>query len=130
MEAAAWVIVLAMLGFYGPGFAVLELACLKSPRKNTARPEEASFMALTLTSPAFEHGQAIPRRYTCEGDDISPPLEWAGLPERAKSLALIVDDHDAPDPAALKRVRVHWVVYDIPASTLERSGRPTGDSNI
>ena len=87
-------------------------------------------MALTLSSPAFEHGQAIPRRYTCEGDDISPPLEWAGLAGGAKSLALIVDDPDAPDPAALKRVRVHWVVYDIPASTLERSGRPTGDSNI
>ena len=80
-------------------------------------------MALTLTSPAFEHGQAIPRRYTCEGDDISPPLELAGLPEGAKSLALIVDDPDAPDPAAPKRVWVHWVLYDIPVSSM---GLPEG----
>ena len=80
-------------------------------------------MALMLTSPAFEHGQAIPRRYTCEGDDISPPLEWAGVPERAKSLALIVDDPDAPDPAAPKRVWVHWVLYDIQVSS---TGLPEG----
>lgn len=71
-------------------------------------------MALTLTSPAFEHGQPIPRLYTCEGDDISPPLGWSGVPEGTKSLALVVEDPDAPDPAAPKRIWVHWVVYDIP----------------
>ncbi|MGB8853535.1 MAG: YbhB/YbcL family Raf kinase inhibitor-like protein [Pirellulales bacterium] len=71
-------------------------------------------MALRITSPAFEHGESIPRRYTCEGDDISPPLEWSGVPKGTKSLALIVDDPDAPDPAAPKRVWVHWVLYDIP----------------
>lgn len=71
-------------------------------------------MAFMLTSPVFEQGQPIPRRYTCEGDDVSPPLEWAGVPEGTKSLALIVDDPDAPDPAAPKRVWVHWVLYDIP----------------
>ncbi|MFM7135971.1 MAG: YbhB/YbcL family Raf kinase inhibitor-like protein [Planctomycetota bacterium] len=80
-------------------------------------------MALTLTSPAFEHGQPIPRRYTCEGDDISPPLEWTGIPEGTKSLALIVEDPDAPDPAAPKRVWVHWVLYDIPVNV---SGLPEG----
>ena len=53
-------------------------------------------MALMLTSPAFEHGQAIPRRYTCEGDDISPPLEWAGLAGGTKILAVIVDDPRCP----------------------------------
>lgn len=74
-------------------------------------------MKFSLTSPAFKHGQPIPRRYTCEGDDVSPPLEWAGLPEGTKSLALIVDDPDAPDPAAPKRVWVHWVLYDIPEAT-------------
>ncbi len=72
-------------------------------------------MAFTLTSPEFEHGQSIPRRYTCEGDDISPPLEWSGIPAGTKSLALIVEDPDAPDPAAPKRIWVHWVLYDIPA---------------
>ena len=71
-------------------------------------------MALRITSPAFEHGESIPRRYTCEGDDISPPLEWSGVPKGTKSLALIADDPDAPDPAAPKRVWVHWVLYDIP----------------
>ena len=80
-------------------------------------------MALSLTSPAFEHGQPIPRRYTCEGDDISPRLEWGGLPEGTKSLALTVDDPDAPDPAAPKRVWVHWVLYDIPETT---AGLPEG----
>jgi Raf kinase inhibitor-like YbhB/YbcL family protein len=80
-------------------------------------------MALTLTSLAFEHGQPIPRRYTCEGDDISPPLEWAGLPEGTKSLALIIEDPDAPDPAAPKRIWVHWVLYDVPVNT---SGLPEG----
>lgn len=74
-------------------------------------------MALSLTSPAFEHGQPIPRRYTCEGDDISPPLEWSGFPKGTKSLALIVDDPDAPDPAAPKRVWVHWLLYNLPAES-------------
>ena len=70
---------------------------------------------LTLTSSAFQHQQRIPKKYTCEGNDISPPLAWSGVPAGCKSLALIVDDPDAPDPAAPKRVFVHWVLYDIPA---------------
>lgn len=72
-------------------------------------------MPLVLTSPAFGPGKAIPARYTCEGDDVSPPLEWAGVPAGTKSLALIMDDPDAPDPAAPKRVWVHWVLYNLPA---------------
>ncbi len=73
-------------------------------------------MNLTLTSSAFVDNGTVPRRYTCEGDDVSPPLSWSGVPARARSLALIVDDPDAPDPAAPKRTWVHWVLYDIPAS--------------
>jgi len=69
-----------------------------------------------LTSSAFAENQSIPKVYTCEGKDISPPLSWSGLPEKAKSLALIVDDPDAPDPAAPKLTWVHWVLYNIPAS--------------
>jgi hypothetical protein len=57
-------------------------------------------MAMTLTSPAFEQGGQIPSKYTCEGDDISPPLAWNGVPEGTKSLVLIIDDPDAPDPKA------------------------------
>ncbi len=72
-------------------------------------------MALTLTSDAFAHNGAIPKRYTCDDADISPPLRWNNVPEDAKSLVLIVDDPDAPDPAAPKMTWVHWVLYNLPA---------------
>ena len=71
-------------------------------------------MALALTSSAFTHNGAIPKQYTCQGLDISVPLAWSGLPAKTKSLALIVDDPDAPDPAAPKLTWVHWVLYNIP----------------
>ena len=74
-------------------------------------------MTFRLTSPAFDHLGEIPRKYTCDGDDISPPLSWSGVPANARSLVLIVDDPDAPDPAAPKRVWVHWLVYNIPSVT-------------
>ena len=89
-------------------------------------------MTLVLISPAFSSNGSIPARYTCEGADLSPPLEWSGAPGNAKSFALIVDDPDAPDPAAPKMVYVHWVVYNIPAGTTKlaenaaRSGLPDG----
>ena len=70
-------------------------------------------MALILKSRAFENGAEIPARYTCKGDDVSPPLNWEGVPEAARSLVLIVDDPDAPDPRAPKTVWVHWVLYNI-----------------
>ncbi len=70
--------------------------------------------SLALTSTAFAHEASIPKKYTCEGDDVSPPLSWAGVPEGTKSLVLIVDDPDAPDPAAPKMTWVHWVLYDLP----------------
>ena len=71
---------------------------------------------LKITSTAFaDHGE-IPRRCTCEGDDRSPPLAWMGIPAGTKSLALIVDDPDAPDPAAPKMTWVHWVLYNLPAN--------------
>ncbi len=73
-------------------------------------------MAISLTSPVFIHNGAIPKLYTCQGRDISPALAWSGLPNDTKSIALIVDDPDAPDPAAPKRVWVHWVLYNIPPS--------------
>jgi Raf kinase inhibitor-like YbhB/YbcL family protein len=74
-------------------------------------------MTLTITSTAFTHEGAIPRTYTCQGNDISPPLAWSGVPGDAKSLVLIVDDPDAPDPAKPLRVWVHWVLYNLPPDT-------------
>ncbi len=71
-------------------------------------------MSLTIQSSAFNHNGAIPSRYTCDGENISPPLSWSGVPENAKSLVLIVDDPDAPDPKAPKTTWVHWVLYNVP----------------
>jgi len=75
-------------------------------------------MSLTLTSGAFAHHGAIPTKYTCDGADISPPLNWSNLPLGTKSLALIVDDPDAPDPAAPKMTWVHWVLYNLPPTVI------------
>jgi Raf kinase inhibitor-like YbhB/YbcL family protein len=81
-------------------------------------------MALELSSPAFSHNGPIPQEHTCDGDDKPPPLQWSGAPARTASLALIVDDPDAPDPAAPQRTFVHWVLYDLPrnATSLARDG--------
>jgi Raf kinase inhibitor-like YbhB/YbcL family protein len=76
-----------------------------------------------LQSPAFAPGQPLPMRFTCEAQGVSPPLEWSGVPSAARSLALIVEDPDAPDPAAPQRVFVHWVLYDLPADS---DGLPEG----
>ncbi|MBI5442031.1 MAG: YbhB/YbcL family Raf kinase inhibitor-like protein [Deltaproteobacteria bacterium] len=73
-------------------------------------------MAPTITSSAFSPNGEIPSSYTCEGRDVSPPLSWSDLPPGTKSLALIVDDPDAPDPAAPKMTWVHWVLYNLPAT--------------
>ena len=71
---------------------------------------------MTIESSAFEPNGKIPRKHTCEGNDVSPPLAWHGEPASTRSFALIVDDPDAPDPNAPKMTWVHWVVYDLPAS--------------
>ncbi|MGH2625813.1 MAG: YbhB/YbcL family Raf kinase inhibitor-like protein [Anaerolineales bacterium] len=68
-------------------------------------------MTLTLTTTAFPAGGKIPRRYTCDGEDISPPLEWRDPPEGTKSFVLIMDDPDAP-----RGTWLHWVLFDLPAS--------------
>jgi Raf kinase inhibitor-like YbhB/YbcL family protein len=73
-------------------------------------------MSLTITSPAFAHQGEIPAQFTCEGADVSPALAWSGLPAGTQSLVLIVDDPDAPDPAAPRMTWVHWVLYNLPTS--------------
>jgi Raf kinase inhibitor-like YbhB/YbcL family protein len=69
---------------------------------------------LRISSTAFEANREIPAKYTCEGQDVSPPLAWDGVPEDTQSFALIVDDPDAPDPAAPRRTWVHWILLDLP----------------
>ena len=87
---------------------------------------------MQITSSAFAARQSIPRHYTCDGKDVSPPLAWSGVPAQAKSLVLIVDDPDAPDPAAPKMVWVHWVLYNLPvdsaglAEAIAASALPAG----
>ena len=78
---------------------------------------------MKLSSTAFAAQGEIPRRHTCEGDDVAPALAWSELPAGTRSLALIVDDPDAPDPAAPQRTWVHWVLFDIPPGT---TGVPEG----
>lgn len=75
-------------------------------------------MSLTITSSAFAPNGAIPPLYTCEGKDLSPPLAFGGVPAGTKSLALVVEDPDAPDPAAPRMTWVHWILYNMPAATL------------
>jgi Raf kinase inhibitor-like YbhB/YbcL family protein len=73
-------------------------------------------MAIRITSIAFEEGEMIPQKYTCDGKEVSPPLAWSGVPAGTKSLALICDDPDAP-----AGTWVHWVLFDLPADTKELS---------
>ena len=68
-------------------------------------------MNLQLTSPAFENGSAIPQKYTCDGEDVSPALRWEGAPAGTQSYVLICDDPDAP-----MGIWDHWVLFNIPAS--------------
>ncbi len=69
---------------------------------------------MQLTSPAFTPNGEIPKRHTCDAENVSPALAWADQPQGTKSLVLIVDDPDAPDPAAPRMTWVHWVLYNLP----------------
>lgn len=84
--------------------------------------------AFELESPAFGDGEPIPRRFTCQGAEVSPPLVWKDPPEGTRSFALVVDDPDAPDPANPQRTWVHWVLYDLPADarSLAEGASPDG----
>ena len=89
-------------------------------------------MAFMLFSPAFHANGEIPKMYTCDGQDISPPLNWQDIPEGTQSFALIVDDPDAPDPRSPKMTWVHWILYNIPPTVTglpqdaASQGLPTG----
>ena len=101
--------------------AVLFLICAVLAAPNLLQGEGK--MTLQLTSTAFTHDGAIPKKHTCQGQDVSPALKWEGVPPEAKSLALIVDDPDAPDPKAPKMTYVHWVLFNLPPDS---KGLPEG----
>jgi Raf kinase inhibitor-like YbhB/YbcL family protein len=88
------------------------LAACGGAGEPTAGPEKETAMKLELTSTAFQEGNAIPTKHTCDGPDLSPPLTWNAPPDGAKSLALTCDDPDAP-----LGTWVHWVLYDLPPDT-------------
>jgi Raf kinase inhibitor-like YbhB/YbcL family protein len=94
-----------------------------NPTRAVNRPYAEETMTLSITSSAFTHNGDIPSGYTCQGRDIAPPLKWTGVPVAAKSLVLIVDDPDAPDPSAPRMTWVHWVLYNIPPGA---GGLPEG----
>jgi Raf kinase inhibitor-like YbhB/YbcL family protein len=91
------------------------MACAYSASAFAAGEPDAKAQ-IALTSSAFSHQGAIPKQFTCDGSDVSPELAWSNIPADAKSLALIVDDPDAPTPVTPVMTWVHWVLYNIPAS--------------
>jgi len=99
MKTRQAVLVLGFFLLFGAAFAVEE----------EGKPME-------LTSPNFTHQGDIPKKYTCDGEDVSPALTWSGVPAGTQSLVLIVDDPDAPDPENPRMTWVHWVLYNLPPS--------------
>jgi len=100
---------------YGTMFA-LALLVIACSRGEITPPEKGGMMTIQLVSPAFAEGAPIPAKYTCDGEDVSPPLQWSGVPQGTKSIALICDDPDAP-----LGTWVHWVLYNIPPTVTELS---------
>lgn len=98
-------------------FLVLPVAVLFAFAGLAYGEEREVVMSLQLSSTAFAPNTAIPALHTCDGEDISPPLQWTGVPGNANSLVLIVDDPDAPDPAKPRMTWVHWVLYNLPVDT-------------
>lgn len=99
------------------------VACSKKDPPPTPPAALEGAAQLTVSSPSFVANGPIPSKYTCEGEDTSPALAWGEVPAATKSIAVIVDDPDAPDPAAPKQVFVHWVLYDVaPSATEIREG--------
>jgi Raf kinase inhibitor-like YbhB/YbcL family protein len=95
--------------------AILFLVILSVlPECKSTTQEGKNLMTIQLTSPAFSEGGTIPKIYTCDADNVSPALSWSGIPKETKSIALIVDDPDAPAGTF-----VHWVIYDIPPTRLD-----------
>jgi Raf kinase inhibitor-like YbhB/YbcL family protein len=105
----------------GTSLILVLASCGRRPSTEAILPKEQEKLTLRLSSPAFAEGGAIPKAYTCDGKDTSPPLEWSSVPEAARSLALVVEDPDAPGGTW-----IHWVLFDLPADvTRLPEGVPT-----
>jgi len=98
----------------------LPLLLIPACRQKEGTAEPKATEGFILTSTVFEEGKRIPTRYTCDGEDLSPPLSWKGIPEGTRSLALVMEDPDAP-----RGTFVHWVIYNIPP---DLPGLPEGVS--
>ncbi|SCY41974.1 phospholipid-binding protein, PBP family [Nitrosospira sp. Nsp13] len=123
MEAGTYFIRRSRVGIVAVSLGIAFI-CIVAGAAETGSPiikKEKTIMTMTITSSSFPPLGVIPTRHTCEGHDTSPELFWTEIPEGTKSLVLIMDDPDAPDPAAPKRTWVHWVLYNIPVNT---SGLP------
>jgi Raf kinase inhibitor-like YbhB/YbcL family protein len=99
-------------------FAVILLAACQTKNQTPQKEREGIAMAIRVESAAFEEGATIPTDYTCDGEDLSPPLAWGEVPEGTKSIALMCDDPDAP-----RGTWVHWVIFGLPAGS---RGLPEG----
>jgi Raf kinase inhibitor-like YbhB/YbcL family protein len=100
-----------------PGAALFCVSVVAANTSLLLDEKEKIEMPMIILSPSFKHDGVIPARHTCDGLNISPVLKWTGVPPETRSMALIVDDPDAPDPGAPKMTWVHWVVYNIPSNT-------------
>ena len=100
--------------FIMTALAITACGCEQKKEPSEVREERSQDMTISVSSSAFPEGGTIPAKYTCDGNDMSPPLKWTGVPEAAKSLALICDDPDAP-----VGTWVHWVMWNVPPSVGE-----------
>ena len=96
-----------------------------SSNQPPAATPENNPAALQVSSSSFKEGQPVPRQYTCDGVNISPSLEWTGVPKNAKTIALIADDPDAPGGTW-----VHWVFYNLPAANIGLVENLPADENL
>jgi len=90
------------------------LISLVAKKRDTTTSKGEKTMNILITSDAFQEGEAIPTKYTCDGDDLSPDLRWSDIPPNTKSLALICEDPDAPSGRF-----THWVLFDLPPTVTE-----------
>src|ERR1700692_3321453 len=99
----------------GALFSLVLMGCATHPQPPTQLPvaNTPDKTEIKLTSTAFKEGTPVPRAYTCDGVNVSPPLEWSGVPKTAKTLAIVCDDPDAPGGTW-----VHWVLYNLPAENI------------
>jgi hypothetical protein len=116
-----WIVSTLLLLSLVAGFS----ACGTEPEVELSPPEGEEIVAFELASPAFDHEGTLPPRYSCDGDNESPPIRWNDEPEGTESFALIMDDPDAPG-----RTFVHWVIYNLPPLAHSLETGVNGDADL